>query len=58
VGPGRTDHLDRLIGDGGSLLVFAEGTRSRDGRVGRLHSGAALLAAQHDLPVVPIYVSV
>jgi 1-acyl-sn-glycerol-3-phosphate acyltransferase len=57
VGPGQTAHLDRLIGDGGSLLVFPEGTRSRDGRVGRLRPGAALLAAEHDLPIVPIYVS-
>jgi 1-acyl-sn-glycerol-3-phosphate acyltransferase len=50
-------HLDRLIDDGGSLLVFAEGTRSRDGRGGRLRSGAALLAAEHHLPIVSIYVS-
>jgi 1-acyl-sn-glycerol-3-phosphate acyltransferase len=57
VGPGQTAHLDRHIGAGGSLLVFAEGTRSRDGRVGRLRSGAALIAAQHDLPIVPIYLS-
>jgi 1-acyl-sn-glycerol-3-phosphate acyltransferase len=57
VGPGQTAHLDRLIGDGGSLLVFPEGTRSRDGRVGRLRPGAALLAAEHHLPIVPIYVS-
>jgi 1-acyl-sn-glycerol-3-phosphate acyltransferase len=57
VGPGQTAHLDRLIGDGGSLLIFSEGTRSRDGRVGRLRSGAALLAAEHHLPIVPIYVS-
>jgi 1-acyl-sn-glycerol-3-phosphate acyltransferase len=57
VGPGQTAHLDRLIRDGGSLLVFAEGTRSRDGRVGRLRSGAALIAAEHQLPIVPIYVS-
>ena len=57
VGPGQTGHLDRLIGDGGSLLFFPEGTRSRDGRVGRLRTGAALLAAEHHLPIVPIYVS-
>ena len=57
VGPAQTAHLDRLIGEEGSLLVFAEGTRSRDGRVGRLRSGAALLAAEHQLPIVPIYVS-
>jgi 1-acyl-sn-glycerol-3-phosphate acyltransferase len=57
VGPGQTAHLNRIIRDGGSLLVFPEGTRSRDGRVGRLRSGAALLAAEHNLPIVPIYVS-
>ena len=57
VGPGQTAHLDRLIRDGGSLLFFPEGTRSRDGRVGRLRTGAALLAAEHHLPIVPIYLS-
>jgi 1-acyl-sn-glycerol-3-phosphate acyltransferase len=57
VGPGQTAHLERLIRDGGSLLIYPEGTRSRDGRVARLRSGAALLATQHDLPIVPIYVS-
>jgi 1-acyl-sn-glycerol-3-phosphate acyltransferase len=57
VGAGRTAHLDRHIRAGGSLLVFPEGTRSRDGRVGRLRSGAALLAAAHRVPIVPIYVS-
>jgi 1-acyl-sn-glycerol-3-phosphate acyltransferase len=57
VGPGQTAHLDRLIASGWSLLVFPEGTRSHDGRVGRLRSGAAVLAADHDLPVVPIFLS-
>lgn len=57
VGPGQTAHLDRLIRGGGSLLMFPEGTRSRDGRVGRLRSGAALLAAEYHLPIVPIYMS-
>jgi len=57
VGPGQTGHLDRLFADGGSLLIFAEGTRSRDGKVARLRSGAALVAAEHGLPIVPIYVS-
>jgi 1-acyl-sn-glycerol-3-phosphate acyltransferase len=57
VGPGQTAHLDGLIRAGGSLLMFPEGTRSRDGRVGRLRSGAALIAAEHQLPIVPIYLS-
>ena len=52
-----TSHLDRLIRDRWSLLVFAEGTRSRDGSVGRLRSGAAVLAAAHGLAIVPIHVS-
>jgi len=57
VGPGQTAHLERHLEAGGSLLVFAEGTRSRDSRVGRLRSGAARLAADHGLPIVPIFVS-
>ena len=57
VGPDQTAHLDRLIRSGGSLLMFPEGTRSRDGRVGHLRAGAALLAAEHQLPMVPIYLS-
>ena len=57
VGSGQTAHLDRLIRDGGSLLLFPEGTRSRDGRIGRLRSGAALLAAEHQIPIVPIHLS-
>lgn len=57
VGRDQTAHLDRLIGDGGSVIIFAEGTRSRDGRVGRLRSGAALLAREHHVPIVPIFVS-
>ena len=54
--PGETA-LDRVLSQGWSLLVFAEGTRSRDGNVGRLRSGAALLATAHDLPIVPVYVA-
>jgi 1-acyl-sn-glycerol-3-phosphate acyltransferase len=53
---GATSHLDALLSDGGSLLMFAEGTRSNDARVGRLRSGAAVIAAQHGLPIVPVYV--
>jgi 1-acyl-sn-glycerol-3-phosphate acyltransferase len=49
--------LDRLLDQGWSVLLFAEGTRSRDGVVGRLHAGAAVLAAQHDIAIVPVYVS-
>jgi 1-acyl-sn-glycerol-3-phosphate acyltransferase len=57
VAPQAPSLLDRLLAERWSLLVFAEGTRSRDGTVGRLRSGAAVLAAQHDLPIVPVHVA-
>jgi 1-acyl-sn-glycerol-3-phosphate acyltransferase len=54
--PAAVSILDRLLDDGWSLVIFAEGTRSRDGSIGRLHSGAAVLAAAHDVPIVPVHV--
>jgi 1-acyl-sn-glycerol-3-phosphate acyltransferase len=56
LGNGATDHVDRLIDQGWNLLMFPEGTRSRDGSVGKVRSGAAVIAAQHDIDIVPIYV--
>jgi 1-acyl-sn-glycerol-3-phosphate acyltransferase len=55
--PASTQQVDTLIDDGWSLLIFAEGTRSRDGRIGRLRSGAAVLAVAHGLPIVPVHVT-
>ncbi len=52
---GATDHVDRLLEDRWNLLVFPEGTRSRDGEIGKVRSGAAVLAAQHGIKIVPIY---
>jgi 1-acyl-sn-glycerol-3-phosphate acyltransferase len=49
--------IEQLLGAGWSVVVFAEGTRSRDGRVGVLHSGAAVLAARHRVPIVPVHIS-
>jgi 1-acyl-sn-glycerol-3-phosphate acyltransferase len=55
--PDAASELIELIEEGWSLVVFAEGTRSRDGTVGRLHSGAAVLAADRGLVIVPVHVS-
>jgi 1-acyl-sn-glycerol-3-phosphate acyltransferase len=57
LGKGSTDHVDRLIEQRWNLLVFPEGTRSRDGRIGKLRSGAAVIASEHDMPIVPVYVT-
>lgn len=51
------EHLGRLLDQRWNLLLYPEGTRSRDGEIGRLRSGAALLASEHDMAVMPIYVT-
>ena len=43
-----------LLADGWSLIVYPEGTRSPDGFPGRFRMGAAWLAVQHQVPVIPV----
>jgi len=57
LGSSSTAHLRQLFAEDRSLLLFAEGTRSHDGTVAKLKSGAAVLAAEHGLAIVPIFVS-
>ena len=45
-----------LTSKGLSLIVFPEGTRSRDGRVGRFKGGSFYLALEAGLPIVPLSV--
>jgi 1-acyl-sn-glycerol-3-phosphate acyltransferase len=46
----------RLVEQHASLVVFPEGTRSADGRVGPFKAGSFVLAIEAGLPVVPISV--
>ena len=43
-----------LTSKGLSLIVFPEGTRSRDGRVGRFKGGSFYMALEAGMPVVPL----
>ncbi len=54
--PGKAtlNRIGELMGQGQSLSVYAEGTRSRDGRVGSFKPGLFLLAVDAGLPVVPV----
>src|SRR5439155_3102215 len=55
--PDRAGILKRwraLVSEGLSLIIYAEGTRSSDGRVARFKAGSFLLAIQARLPIVPL----
>ena len=57
--PDRSGILKRwraLVSEGLSLIIFAEGTRSWDGHVGRFKAGSFMLAIQAELPIVPLAV--
>lgn len=43
----------RRLREGGIVLVFPEGTRTRDGSIGRLHAGIVLAAQRAGVPIVP-----
>jgi 1-acyl-sn-glycerol-3-phosphate acyltransferase len=55
--PDRSGILKRwraLVGQGLSLIIFPEGTRSQDGSVGIFKAGSFLLAVEAQLPIVPL----
>jgi 1-acyl-sn-glycerol-3-phosphate acyltransferase len=56
-GAGILKRMAQLVGGARSLIVFPEGTRSVDGRVGRFKGGAFLLAIDAAIPVLPISIA-
>ena len=55
--PSALRMAQRVLQEGGALLVFPEGTRGDEGVLREAKPGAALLAIQSGAPVVPVYVS-
>ncbi len=41
---GQMEEMERFLQQGGNLFVFPEGTRSRNGKLGKLHNGAFKIA--------------
>jgi 1-acyl-sn-glycerol-3-phosphate acyltransferase len=50
-------HLDKLLDQGWNLLLYPKGTRKHGEGTGRVRRGAAVLAAAHNLSIVPIRVT-
>jgi 1-acyl-sn-glycerol-3-phosphate acyltransferase len=45
-----------LLGRGQCVMIFPEGTRSRDGRIGALRAGFGMLARRAGAPILPVYI--
>ena len=59
-GAGDVTALEEIafrLQNGENALIFPEGTRSKDGKLGHFKTGAALIAAQTGVPVVPVAIS-
>jgi 1-acyl-sn-glycerol-3-phosphate acyltransferase len=53
-GPGGVRTVLELLGKGRAVLIFPEGTRSRDGALLRAHPGIGLVVLRSGAPVVPV----
>ena len=56
-GKGDTAVIDTAVdalNNNKSLMIFPEGTRSKDGKVHKGHSGAGLISARSGKPIVPV----
>ena len=54
---GSIDYANEILRQGELLAIFIEGTRSKDGKLGRPKSGAAMLAYNNQAPVVPVCIT-
>jgi 1-acyl-sn-glycerol-3-phosphate acyltransferase len=52
----RTEEMDSYLASGGNLFVFPEGTRSRDGTIGRLNKGAFKIAKFCKKPIKVLFI--
>ncbi|MDD4546994.1 MAG: lysophospholipid acyltransferase family protein [Oscillospiraceae bacterium] len=51
---GSLDTAEKIVCEGKLMGIFPEGTRSKDGKLGRAKSGAALIASRTGASVLPV----
>ncbi|MEW6060515.1 MAG: lysophospholipid acyltransferase family protein [Bacteroidota bacterium] len=51
------DRAAKAIAEGGQVLLFAEGTRTRDGKLQPFKRGAFSLAAKSGVPIIPVAIN-
>ncbi len=54
--PGAFKVVQRLLEQGHGVLLFPEGTRTRDGHLQHFRGGIGLLAHRCQVPVIPVYI--
>jgi long-chain acyl-CoA synthetase len=50
------DYAEELLDTGWSLIIYPEGHRTRNGEIMPFHHGVSILALEHRVPVVPMYI--
>ncbi|MDR2390417.1 MAG: 1-acyl-sn-glycerol-3-phosphate acyltransferase [Planctomycetota bacterium] len=45
-----------LLGQGHAVVVFPEGTRTRDGAIGDIRPGVGMLSERYSAPILPVYI--
>jgi long-chain acyl-CoA synthetase len=49
--------LAEVLRRGENIIIFPEGTRTKDGKIGRFHKTHAILARELQVPIVPVAIS-
>jgi 1-acyl-sn-glycerol-3-phosphate acyltransferase len=52
----RIEGMEAFLASGGNLIVFPEGTRSRDGRIGTMNKGAFKIARRCRAPIKVLFI--
>ena len=52
----RIEEMGAYLATGGNLFIFPEGTRSRDGRIGRFNKSAFKIAANCNAPIYVLFI--